>query len=80
MADFELSAAAMLSVPFNSDLTFADKTFADQTFAEGHFLTSYYNKKPSGSRGKARRALTKRVLFNFERNSDFRLSPRALYW
>ena len=41
--------------------TCADLTFADQTFADGHFSISYY-KKPSGSRGRARRALTKRVI------------------
>ena len=39
-------------------VTYADLTFADQTFAD--FSISYY-KKPSGSRGRARRALTKRV-------------------
>ena len=39
-------------------VTYADLTFADQTYAD--FSISYY-KKPSGSRGRARRALSKRV-------------------
>ena len=44
VADFELSAAAILSVSFRSKIREgkrADLTFADQTFADGHF-TSYY--------------------------------------
>ena len=43
--DFELSAAAILSVSFRSKIREgkrADLTFADQTFANGHFTTSYY--------------------------------------
>ena len=61
----------------------SSKAAAPRTFADGHLATSYY-KKPSGSRGRARRALTKRVyiirdgcltsrcMVHLERNPVFR--------